>query len=173
MISGGNLYAIAYADDLIGAPLAHNAMNIIDDEIPFYAMIVSGSLEYAGAPINLSSTGDEREILLRLIEHGASPRFTLTYASATDMIHTGLNFLYSTYYGNWAERAADIYHTVNGVLGPLSDTAILRHEILPDGLRRVTYDNGTRIILNYSDETAYLDGDTIPPMGFLVKEVAA
>jgi hypothetical protein len=173
MISGGNLYALAHADDLIGAPLAHNAKNIIDDEIPFYAMIVSGSLEYAGTPVNLSSARDEREILLRLIEHGASPRFTFTYASATDMKYTGLNFLYSTYYGNWAGRAAGLYHTVNGVLGPLSGVAVLRHEILPDGLRLVTYENGTRIILNYSGETGHLGGEIVPPLGFIVKEGAA
>jgi hypothetical protein len=173
MISGGNLYALAHSDDLIGAPLAHNAMNIVDDEIPFFAMIVHGSLEYAGAPINLSDTSDEREILLRLLEHAASPRFTFTYQSATEMKYTGLNFLYSTYYGNWSGRAAEIYHTVNGVLGPLSDVPMLRHEILPDGLRRVTYENGTQIILNYSDREQLLGGAPIPSKGFLVKEGAA
>jgi hypothetical protein len=173
MVSGGNLYSLAYASDLIGVPLSHNAMNIVDEEIPFYAMIVQGSLEYAGSPINLNDTYDERETLLRMIEHNASPRFTFTYESATDMKYTGLNFFYSTYYENWTQTAAEIYHTVNGVLGPLADVAMLNHEILPDGLRRVTYENGTQIILNYSDRQQSLGGITIPSMDFLVKEGAA
>jgi hypothetical protein len=173
MASGGNMYALAHLDDLIGVPLSHNATGIVDAEIPFYAMVIHGSVEYAGEPINLSSPSDEREVVLRLLEHGAAPRFTFTHQRATDMKYTGLNFMYSTYYGNWVEKAADIYHTVNAVLGPLSGVAIERHEILENGLRCVTYENGTQIIINYSDRNLTFGGENVPAMGFLVKEGAA
>jgi hypothetical protein len=180
MVSGGNLYSLAYASDLINAPIAHSALNIVDEEIPFFAMIVRGCVDYAGAPINLGKTinlkekgKDYYEIVLRLIEHGASPHFTFTSQNATDMKYTGLNTAYSTHYLNWSQVAAEIYHDVNEVLGPLSGYQMVRHEIHGEGLRSVTYSNGTTIIINYTDSVQHLDGDAIPSMYYILKEGAA
>ena len=45
---------------------------------------------------------------------------------------------------------------------------IARHEILPNGLVRVTYDNGCAVLINYA-ETAADDGagHTVEPLGFV------
>lgn len=148
MISGGNLYALAYADDLINMPLSHNAYYVVDEEIPFYQMIVHGRLSYAGMPINLSSTFDYDSIVTRLVEYGAAPHFTFTYEEASNIKYTGLYWMYSTQYGNWSDTAAAIYKEVNSVLGKVSGAEMIHHEIKPGGMRVITYSNGVQIEVN-------------------------
>ncbi|MCL2029964.1 MAG: DUF5696 domain-containing protein [Oscillospiraceae bacterium] len=172
MVSGGNLYALRVSDDLINVPMAHNALYMVDEEIPFYAMVVHGHIDYAGEPVNLNDAYDEREIALRLIEHGASPRFAFTYRSSSDMKYTGLNRMYSTHYQSWQASAAELYHTVNGALAPVAGCEMLRHEILPGGVRRVTYSNGVQILINRSDREQRAGGDVLEPLSFIVKEGA-
>jgi len=173
MIAGGNMYALRYSSDLINIPLAHNSFYIVDEEIPFYQMIINGRLDYAGVPINLSSDFDESRLILRLVEFGASPHFAFTYESANEKKYTGLNWMFSTRYENWNERAVEIYHAVNDALRPVSGAEMSSHEIMPDGLRIVTYSNGVQIIINRSEAELSYGSDIVPGLGFIVKEVAA
>jgi len=171
MITGGNIYALRYASDLISMPLSHNSLYLVDEEIPFYQMIIHGRIDYAGIPINLSANFDENAIILRLVEYGAAPRFSFTYNSANEMKYTGLNWKYSTHYENWSSKAVEIYHAVNDALSPVSGAEMISHEILPDGLRVVTYSNGIQILINREQQELLLDGVAIPAAGYVVREV--
>ena len=170
MITGGNMYALRYTSDLINMPLTHNALFVVDEEIPFYQMIIHGRVDYAGMPINLSADFDKDDLIIRLIEFGASPHFTFTYESANEMKYTGANWMYSTRYENWSATAAEIYHAVNDALGPVSGAEIVSHEIIPGGLRVITYSNGVQLIINRSQQEQTLDGLTIPAVGYEVKK---
>jgi len=171
MITGGNMYALRYSSDLINMPLTHNSLYIVDEEIPFYQMILHGRISYAGSPINLSANFDEDDLIIRLIEYGASPHFAFTYQSANEMKYTGANWMYSTRYANWSDKAIEIYHAVNNALCDVSGAEIVSHEILPGGLRVVKYSNGTKIIVNRSSNELTYDGITIPAVGYItVKE---
>jgi len=168
MITGGNMYALSYSSDLINMPLSHNSLYVVDEEIPFYQMIIHGRIDYAGMPINLSSDFDDDTLILRLVEYGAAPHFTFTYESANEIKYTGLNWMYSTCYSNWSGNAVRIYHTVNNALSLTSDAEMITHEILSDGLRVVTYSNGVQIVINRSQTARLYGGDTVPATGFLV-----
>jgi len=169
MITGGNMYALRYASDLINMPLAHNTLYVVDEEIPFYQMIIHGRLDYAGMPINLSADFDEDALILRLVEYGASPHFAFTYESANEMKYTGLNWKYSTRFENWKDNAIEIYHAVNNALCLVSGAEMITHEILPDTLRVVTYSNGVKIIINRSQNELSYGGETVPAVGFIVQ----
>ena len=45
MVSGGNDYTLAYVDDIINAPISQNDYFIVDEEVPFYEMLVHGSVD--------------------------------------------------------------------------------------------------------------------------------
>jgi len=170
LVSGGNAYAFPVSDDLINVPVAHNALYIVDEEIPFYQMLLHGSIPYAGPAINLSDAYDETGLVLRLLEYGASPHFTFTAESSSMMKYTALNNLYSTTYASWRETAIRVYGQVNDVLAKVSGSAIVSHEILSNGLRRVTYDNGTEILINHSAEPLYNKSTTVEAKSWIVKE---
>ncbi|MCL2019079.1 MAG: DUF5696 domain-containing protein [Oscillospiraceae bacterium] len=158
MFSGGNMYVFGYSDDLINVPTAHNDFYIVDEEIPFYNIILHGYINYAGTPINLSDAYDEAELVVRLIEFGASPHFTFTAENSADMKYTGLNHVYSATFDNWKDTAISIYNQTNSVLSLVSDSYIKNHEILNDGKRRVTYSNGIVIEIDRTAKTYEVRG---------------
>ncbi len=128
MGSGGNAYSWAYMNDLINIPTSGNDFAIIDQDIPFYQMVVHGYIDYSGSAINLDDSFDRVDSVLTMIEYGAAPHFTFTWESSSEMKYTGLNSMYSTTYKNrsdvdgsgtlysWDELAKSVYGEVNAVL---------------------------------------------------------
>ena len=166
MVSGGNDYSFGSAEHIINAPMTTTDYYIIDRQIPLYQMILHGCVDYCGSPINFSSTDDETEQLLRLIEYGASTHYSFTWADATDMKYTGLNSLYATKFDTWYREAAEKYTAVNEALAPVSNALMTEHETLDNGVVRVTYSNGIRLYINYANEAMTADGLTVPAMGW-------
>lgn len=166
MLSSANDYGFAYADDIINAPLTDNDYYIIDETVPFYEMLIHGYIDYSGDVINLSDVFDEDDIILNLIETGASPHFIFTWQEASDMKTTGLNRMYATTYDNWKEDAAEIYTKVNDALSQVNGASIIHHEILENGVRAVTYSNGITIYVNTSYEEQSVGTVRIPARSY-------
>lgn len=161
MVSGGNDYAVSYADDLINVPIGHNNYFSVDAEVPFYEMVYHGTVNYAGSSINASDNYDVDDISLRLIEYGAAPHFTFTAEESNAMKYTGLNSYYSTTFTTWEDTAVEIYNRVNAALKYVKDANIVKHEILQNGVTRVTYSNGVVFTINTTDEAVTVDGVSI------------
>lgn len=166
MVNDGNDYAFAYADDIINAPLSDNDYYIVDETVPFYEMLIHGYIDYSGAVINLSDTFDRSDIVLGLIETGASPHFMFTHQSSSAIKDTGLNRFYSTGYDNWKDDAVGIYNAVNDALKPVSSAHIINHEILENDIRVITYDNGVKIYINKSTSDRNVDGVEVPAKSY-------
>lgn len=171
LISGGNAYALQYADAITGAPLTTNAYFIVDEEIPLYQMVVHGCIDYAGSQINLSDSADWQSELLRMIEYGASCRYVFTWEDAADMKYTALNSDYATTFASWKDSAAAFYTALNEALSPVSAAQMTGHERVGD-VARVAYSNGVTIYINYGSEPATLDGLTIDPQDYRLEGVS-
>lgn len=168
MLNDSNDYAFAYADDIINVPLSDNAYYLIDETVPFYEMLIHGYIDYAGSAINLSDTYDKTDIVLNLVENGASPHFMFTYENSSDIKNTGLNRFYSTTYSSWRDDAIAIYNEVNGALKHVNGAVMTGHEVLDNGLRTVTYDNGVTIYINTGSQEQTQDGVTVPARSYAV-----
>ena len=72
----------------------------------------------------------------------------------------------------WNE-AARLYKAYDEFYQKVRDAQIESHEILSSSVRKVTYDNGTILYLNYGKTQAQADGVTIPAQGYAVREEAA
>ena len=158
LLNDSNDYAFAYATDIINAPLTDNDYYIIDETVPFYEMLIHGYIDYSGSVINLSDSFDRTDIVLNLIETGASPHFVFTYENANEMKTTSLSRFYATTYDNWKEEAVAIYTEVNEVLKHVNGAAITNHEIMENGVRAVTYSNGVTIYVNPTNVDQTADG---------------
>ncbi|GHU69615.1 hypothetical protein AGMMS49992_00600 [Clostridia bacterium] len=174
-IRGGNAYAWPFAAEITDAPLGHNAYNIVDEEIPWIEMILSGCITYTGSALNLSVQGGSyapelwQPAALRLIEFGASPHFTFTYEDVTRMQDSALNTNYSSTFSVWKDAAASIYSTVNTALSQVSGKGMVSHTTVAPGVKRVEYEGGTTIFINYNDTDYVIDGTRIPAMDCVVK----
>lgn len=168
MVNRANDYAWAYADDIINLPLDDNDYILIDANIPLYEMIVHGCIDYCGGLYNLTDAHNDREQILTMLEYGAAPHFLFTWENTTEMKYSGMNGNYSTTFHNWKDKAAQVYAEVNSVLSQVSGEQMVSHEILENGVRRVSYGNGVTIYVNYSQENLEADGRIVPALGYTV-----
>lgn len=169
LLSQANDYAWNVADDIINLPLSHNEYVIIDENIPLYEMIVHGTIDYCGKVYNLTDAANDRVQVLTMIEYGAAPHFVFTWAESTEMKYSGLNSNYATTFSVWADKAAQVYSEVNGALSQVTGATVESHEILENGLRKVSYSNGVTVYVNYSAAELTADGIRVPAMGYAVK----
>lgn len=169
MISGGNDYSLKYASDLINMPLFDNSFSIIDESIPLYQMIIHGSIDYAGGVINFYDDIDRSELILKLIEYGASPHYMFTKKSANEMKYTGLHRFYSTQYDLWKDEAVNMYKEVNEALKNVSGETMIAYDILQSGVKKVTYSNDIVIYINHTTEDVNADGVNIPAKSYVVR----
>lgn len=166
MVSDGNDYSFKYADDIVNAPLTDNDYYVIDETVPFYQMLVHGSIDYAGTVINLGNTSNADSIVLNLVENGASPHFQFSKEDSNELKETGLNRMYATTYDNWKNMAVEIYEKTNDALSSVNGEFIVDHKNLDNNVSVVTYGNGVKIYVNKGNKEADVDGIKIAPKSF-------
>ena len=168
MIAGSNAYLLPYAEVLVEAPLYARGEAILHQTVPFYAMVVSGYMEFAGEPFNLADhRGDF--YLLKLLETGAAPYFALTWEPSSLTKNTDFDYLFSTYYPDIKGDVLAVYNTVREVLGDAWPAAIVDHKVLAHNVCETTYHNGLRVVVNYTSQPHRLpEGLVVPAVGYVV-----
>ncbi len=162
-----NAYVLAYVEELINVPLYSNNYRIIDEEVPFYEMVVHGYLSYAGEAMNL--TDDYQTTLLKCVEGGAGVYFKWIYEENSVLKETEYDYLYSVNYEVWLERATTDYERMNRELGALSGYEIVSHEYIRKDVAKVVYENGSCVYVNFSKENVTVDGLTVPAKDYIVE----
>ncbi len=162
-----NAYVWGNTSEIINVPLFSNHYRVIDEEIPFYEMVLHGYLDYAGEAWNLSD--DYETILLKSVESGAGLNFKWIYAPNSVLKETDFDALYSVNYEAWFDRAVESYREMNEQLGCLADQVMLSHEILSENVVRVTYEDGSRVYVNYGTQEAAVEDVSVPARGYLVQ----
>ena len=131
MISQGNMYAVKYADHILGVCTDSSYYRYSSYTIPFTGMILHGYVNYAGAALNYSGSPDYD--ILRYIENGASPYYVLGYQNDNVNLmkeDEDLNKYYSVSYENWFDDIVSSYAVLNYHLGDIQDYKIVDHQIL-------------------------------------------
>lgn len=168
MVVGGNAYTLGYADHLVDIPTEGNSFYIIDENIPFYEMVIHGFIDYAGTPINRVEGYDKQTMLLNMIESGSAPYFTWSYKESSEVQDTAYASYYSICYKDWLDEGVELYNAVNEAISPVRTSKIVNHEVLAEGVRKTTYEDGTRIYVNYTDSDYIADGIKIGAKNYVV-----
>ncbi len=172
MTQDTNAYAFKYSSDIINAPLYANEFAITDADIPLYEMIVHGYISYSSTLLNFDSNIDKTKLKLELIEAGASPHYVFTYQESSLMKDTATNNYYSTTFDVWEEPAVLMYRDVNEALKYVNGAVMTEHKIFDNGLRKVTYDNGVTIYINYTEDTLKGDGVSVPALSYRMEGIS-
>ncbi len=165
VMTGGNVYAVPHADMLLGVPLDSTHYDLSDETVPFYQIAVHGLVAYTGRPYNLVADG--RRMFLRQVEYGAAPHFLLTWEDSTLLYRTPANWIWSSRYADWREEIVAQYRAVEEMAG-LRNQFIVGHRCLADDLCQTTYEDGTRIIVNYGPQAQMVDGVVVRAEDFVV-----
>ena len=159
-VSLGNDYTFNRADWISGVPASANGYIYMDEEVPFYEMLTHGYIAETSTYNN--EFHDRRLQLLRSIEYGLIPYYSLT-VNSVDWKENGS---FSSRFSEVYEDIVKEYNECESALGDVVEVPIVHHSVKKD-LAEVVYDNGIRIIINYSDKDRTVDGITIQPMDFV------
>lgn len=161
MINMGNDYAIPYVDIVTNMDMRGSEYTILDRMIPFYQLAIHGFVNYTGEPLNLTQNGEEE--LLKSVEYGAGLHFTFMNETAFILQNTNYTQYFAADFASWSVRAVEIYGRYNKELGHVFDQRMTGHEFLSELVTCTTYEDGTRVYVNYSyDAYKAPDGTVIP-----------
>ena len=166
MFRGANNHVLPYTDNLLEIPLYASSHNIIDRGVPFLQMVLQGYYNFTGTAFNL--TDNLEEYMLKALETGALPYYHFTGVPSFATKGTDFNNLYAVYYQDWLQEAVEHYLEFDDVLAEVHHLRISNHEQVAREVFVTTYENGTKIAVNYSSETAVIDNCEIVPGNYKV-----
>lgn len=164
----GNSYSLGFVDDMINVPLSSQGYMIFDEDVPFYEMVLHGYMDYAGEAWNMSD--DYQTTLLKSVESGAGVHFQWIYGDNSLLKETEYDYLYAVHYKSWLDNAIQDYNRMNTELAGLQNQIIVSHERVQEDLVKVTYEDGSRVYVNYGKKSAVCDGVTVPARDFVTKK---
>ena len=167
----GNDYAIPYADLITDMDMTGFSYSLLDQTVPFYPIALHGLKDYTGEPINLAS--DSVEQFLQCVESGAGLNYTFMAEDTKilqDTLHSGY---YAAYYGSWKEEAIETIARYQTEMEGLNQQKIVDHELRPSGVAVTTYEDGSKVYVNYSEQMRRVDGVNIPARDYTVERGTA
>lgn len=167
-VQGGNLYLLSSAAHLTEIPFEASMHVNTDISVPFYQMVVYGSVPYGSQPGNLFY--DLEEIKLKWIEYGYVPSFEITSRSTSALKETSYNQLFTAKNSKWESKILDIYYEFSQKLSPVKGAYMTKHESVSDNVYRVEYSNGWEIYINYNTESVLLGDIEIAAQNYLIRE---
>ena len=167
IIRSGNDYALPYADLITDMDLDGSNYAILDTAVPFYQIALHGMKDYTGEPINLAN--DTVEQFLQCVEYGAGLNYTFMAEDTKilqDTLHSGF---YAANYASWKEEAIATVTRYQTEMAGLNQQGIVAHETRDNGVAITTYEDGTKVYVNYSEQKQNVDGVAIPARDYSVE----
>lgn len=157
-----NSYLWNMVDIYYQAPVESNKYAYITDSIPFVQLVLNGSVRLVSPYVNYVSDYDL--FALRLIEYGIEPSFLITKESTHKLRYTNSQFIYTSEYDLWKPIILEMGLKVQSVLSQVGGLEMISHRYIQTGLAEITYEDGTIVYVNYSQNAITLSAEvTINP----------
>lgn len=161
-------YLWNYTEAMLDMPLGTSDFMYEDEKVPFFSIVLKGIVPMYSEYVNFEA--NKQEFRLQMIEAGVYPSFYVTYEDSADLIYTNSADLYSTKYSTYKDTIVEYDADFRQVAALTGDAMITRHEMLAEGVNRVTYDNGVVFYINYNQDAVTVDGVTIDGLSYKVGE---
>ncbi|MGZ9585113.1 DUF5696 domain-containing protein [Paenibacillus marinisediminis] len=168
MFNGGNAYGLPYAAAVINAPERSSRMNMTDEDVPLYQIVLHGYVDLAGAPFNQGGAVHDRTALLRAAETGMNVFVDWFYADAATVKETDYDQYMSNHYQIWFEQAVSQYKELYELSSLTREQPITGHRKLAEGVTWTQYANGITVVVNYNDSAVQMDDITIEGLSFAI-----
>lgn len=143
----GNDYSLSQSDFVENITSSPSYDLMVDETVPFYPMVIHGSIPYTTVPANLRESYEDD--FLRAIEYGAVPYFKLTYLPSRVLKGTDYGYVYSSEFAVWKNRLVEEYKSFNQ-LASVYNLPMINHEKLSDHVYMTTYEDGTQVTVDYN-----------------------
>ena len=161
-----NAYLWNYIDSYYDAPIESNKYAYMTDSIPFIQLVLSCSVNMYSTYVNYVS--DYHIMSMRLVEYNVLPSFLLTAESTHLLRYTNSEYIYTSQFDLWKETILDLSIDILNALDNVSQSQMLSHRYVDNGLAEVVYDNGTTIYVNYTNADINYNSLVIPAASYEV-----
>ena len=161
-----NAYLWRYADALSNMPIGGSDYTYTDAEIPFLAIAMSGQIPYYAEYTNFQA--NTHQFLMHLIESGVRPSFLLTWEDPIELQNTNSSDIYSSRYELYGDMIAEWYMILNDLHRTVGANGMIMDHQRSGDMVCVTWDNGTRVYLNFGDNAGEMDGVELDSMSYKV-----
>jgi len=142
------------------------AFGITDVSVPFYQIALHGFVPYTGRAINLAE--DYTRNLLKTVEAGAGLYFSFIAEETAVLQETKYRQFYANEYHKWISDANVLVQRFTADFAGLYSQAITNHLVLSPDVTVTVYEDGTKVIVNKSDNTWNYNGSIISANNYLV-----
>ncbi len=165
-LDGANEYVLEYADSLTNVPTSSSHQRLESYSIPFVGMVLKGNIPYTCDSINQENNPDKS--LLEAIESGAGYHFLLMYANQLELQDTDQADLFSVTYDLWMDYIVACNKERKESFEAIEDCHIYSHTHISEDVNMVTYEDGTKVYVNYGDKAYKSQDGSVEPMSYLV-----
>lgn len=165
-ISGetANVYATPYLTKVYSSPFYSSGYNIIDEEIPFYQIVLHGLVNLTGESQFVSNNRNVN--YLKAVETGTELLYTGMAKSTSVIVDTDYDYLYGTNFDLWIDDALNKYNEYQPLLRKIYDSEITEHLKIQHNVYMTIYENGVKVIVNYNSSEVNIGGVEIKGYGF-------
>jgi hypothetical protein len=166
LVHSGFVYSVPWASIITDMIISDQSFGITDASIPFLQIVLHGLVPYTGRAINLAE--DYTKNLLKTIESGAGLYFSFMTEETAELQETKFRQFYANEYEKWAGDADTLYRKFNADFKHLYNQLIVNHIILVPDVTVTEYEDGTRVVVNASDNIYNFNGYNLNADSYLV-----
>lgn len=166
VLTGANDYAACVCDAISGAPVSSSGYDVVSYDVPFYSLVFKGYVPMSSGAVNLAA--DSNQALLRCVEAGISPTYSLIYNFTRDMVTSEYPVTASSSYTALRTTIQESIAKIKPVFEAINGAKITRHTAVNAELRIVEYDNRVRIYVNYGATDTRIGDVTVSAGDFTV-----
>ncbi len=146
---GGNGCMLGTVSLLREIPEQSSLISLGDESVPFYQMVVHGSVAYTGQPVNLFY--DDVGQLLKMVEYGYTPCFELTGEGVSRLSSTDYQMLFSARFDTWKDEIADYAADFIEWSEQIGTRSFTEHRQLSANVYESVFED-VRVLVNYGSE---------------------
>lgn len=166
-VSGGNLYGLKYADVLYDIPESSSGDFIFNMDVPFFQIVVHGSIPYTPEiPGNFSN--NYQSTILKWIEYGFVPYYSVSQSNATALKDCYNQGVLVSRFDDIKNKILDTYKEYSPLLSELSELTIYSHTVKENGIIEIKYENGKTILVNPTNSDVSEEGITLSAYSYEV-----
>lgn len=163
----GNAYVLPYASHLLNVPADSSEYKLEEKSVPFYQMVLHGSISYSGSPYNMSA--NNLDSVCDSYAFGSAPY--AVFITEDDKLIANTSYETKWYSLDDGKRLEGFIETAKKTYDLRKNTVgsrIIGYAEISDGVSLTSYDNGIKVYVNRNNTELTVDGTTVPANGFTV-----
>lgn len=168
VLKKANAYCAGFADAVVDTPVSNGNYQCFDEYVPFYEYVFGEYTGLYGPSLNICN--NKTDILLKCIEGGVYPSFTVANSVDISLINSTEDYLYACAYAGNKAYINEVLENTRDYYSAIKNSYMVNHEILQDGITKTVFSNGVEVLVNHTENTYNSDFGDINAHSYLFKK---